>query len=336
MASHGQLRVGIGLAVELFGAQEQRFGRQGRALRIGAHDAVALLRVLPEALEGGFQIAVQNHRGRVAQVVEHRGGFFKEQRQVVLDTGGGHAVAHVFVDAALGRVALQQLAPAAAEFGPRRVVHREFAAGQQAHFGHRVEAALAVGVEGADAVDLVVEQVDPVGHQRAHGEQVDQAAAHRVFAGADHLGHMLVAGQGELALELGFVELLFDLEMEGVAGEEGGRGQPVERGGGGHEHHVGAAFAVFGLAAGVDAPERGQALGDQVLVGREAVVGQGFPVGKQGDAQIGREKAHFVDQALRVGGVGGDDGRQAALGFVALGELGEHAGHRPSRWGGAG
>ncbi|MDT4869611.1 hypothetical protein FQZ97_1046510 [compost metagenome] len=73
---------------------------------------------------------------------------------------------------------------------------------------------------------------------------------------------MLVAGQRELALELGLVELLLDLEVKGVAGQKGGRRQPVQRGGGGHQHHVGAGVLVVLL----DAPERGQALGDQVLV----------------------------------------------------------------------
>jgi hypothetical protein len=86
-----------------------------RALGVALHQAVALARVLPEALEGRLQVAVQHHRGVGAQVVEHRGGLVKEQRQVVLDAGGGHARAHVLVDAALGRVAFQQLAPAAAE-----------------------------------------------------------------------------------------------------------------------------------------------------------------------------------------------------------------------------
>jgi hypothetical protein len=89
----------------------------------------------------------------------------------------------------------------------RGLVHRELAARQQAHLGHGVEAALAVGVEGADRVDLVVEQVDPVGLRRAHREQVDQPAAHRVFAGADHLRHVLVAGQGELRLQRRLVQL---------------------------------------------------------------------------------------------------------------------------------
>jgi hypothetical protein len=75
-------------------------------------------------------------------------------------------------------------------------------------------------------------------HQRAHREQVDQAAAHRVFAGAHHLRHVVVAGQRELRLQLRLVQLLLDLEVEGVAGQEGRRREAVQRGGGGHQHHV--------------------------------------------------------------------------------------------------
>ena len=210
------------------------------------HQAVAFLGVLPEVLDGGFQVAVQHHGGGFAHVVEHRGRLVKEQRQVVLDAGRGHAVAHVLVDAALGRVAVEQFAPAAAELGAGRFVHGEFAPGQQAHFGHRVQAALAVGVEGADGVDLVVEQVHAVGHQRAHGEQIDEAAAYRVFAGADDLAHMVVARHGELGLELGLVEPLLGFELEGVARQKRGRPQAVQRRGGRHEDHVGRVFATAG------------------------------------------------------------------------------------------
>ena len=121
------------------------------------------------------------------------------------------------------------------ELGAGVVVHRELTTRQQAHFGHRVKTALAVRVKGSDRVDFVVKQVDPVRHQRAHREQVNQAAAHGVFAGADHLGHMAVAGQRELRLELGFVEFLFDLELKGVASQKARGCKAVERGGGGHD-----------------------------------------------------------------------------------------------------
>jgi hypothetical protein len=318
----GELGVFVGAGVEGLDPQEQRLRRQHRAFGIALHEAVALLGVLPEVLEGRLQVAVQHHRGVGAQVVEDGGGVVEEQRQVVLDAGRGHAVADVLVDTALGGVAFEQFPPAAAELGPRAVVHRELAAGQQADLGHRVQAALAVGVEGADAVDLVVEQVHAVGHGTAHGEQVDQPAAHRVLAGAYHLGDVAVAGQGQLALEFGLIELLLDLEVEGVARQEGGWRQPVQGRGGRHHNHVGAGV----LVALLDAPQRGQALADQVLVRREGVIGQGLPVRKQRAAQVRRKEGHLVDQALRVGGVGGDDGRQAARRFFAGGQLRQQQG----------
>jgi len=317
-----ELGVLVGSAVELLDAQEQGLGRQGGAIGVTLDQAEAVLGVLPEALEGWLQLAMQHHRGIGAQVVKNGGGVVEEQRQVVLDAGRGHAVAHVLVDAALGGVTLQQFAPAAAELGARRVVHGELAPGQQAHLGHGVQAALAVGVEGSDGVDLVIEQVHPEGHGRAHGEEVDQAAAHGVLARADHLRDVAVAGQGELALELGLVEFLLDLEVEGIARQERGRCHPVQRGGGRHDDHVGPGFLVTLL----DAPQRGQALGDQVLVGREGVVGQGFPIGKQRTAQAWGEEGDLIDQALGIAGVGGDDGRRSASGFFAQAQAGQQQG----------
>ena len=260
---------------------------------------------------------MQHHRGRFTQVVKYRGRVLKKQGQVILDTGGGDSGTHVFVDAAFGRVTLQQFAPATTELGPRRFVHRELAPGQQAHLGHGVEAALAVGVKGADAVDLIVKQIHPERHVRAHRKQVDQTAAHRVFAGTDHLGDMAVAGQRKLRFELGFVQLLLGLKFKGIGRQKARRRQAVERGGGRHQHHIDA----LGLVALADAPQRSQPLADQVLVWREAVVGQGLPVREQGAAQIGRKEADFFQQALGIGSVRGDDGGDATRGFFALGQL---------------
>ena len=210
----------IGGAIKGFGAQKQAGRGQHRALRVAAHQAVALLGVLPKMGKGRVQVAMQSHQGLRSQVVKHGRGVVKKQGQVVLNARGGHAIAHVFVDAAFGRVALEQFAPAAAKFGARRLVHGELATGQQPHLGHRVQAALAVGVKGADGVDFVVEQIHPVRHQGAHREQVDQATPHRVFAGADHLCHVVVARQRELGAQGGLVKLLLDLEVKGVAGQK--------------------------------------------------------------------------------------------------------------------
>ena len=120
----------VGVGVELFGGKEQRLRWKCGALRVGADDAVAILRVFPESLEGRFQVAMQHHRSRCSQVVEDGGGVLKEQGQVVLDTGGGDTVAHVLVNAALGRIAFQQFPPSAAKARAGSIVHGEFTPGQ--------------------------------------------------------------------------------------------------------------------------------------------------------------------------------------------------------------
>ena len=168
--AQGQLRKTLALTVELLCTQEQRLRRQGRPFRIPRQQTVALARILPEALERRLQVIMQHHRAVDRQVVEHRRRLVKEQRQVVLDAGRGNAGPHVLVDAAACRVALQQFAPVLAEAGTRRIVHRKLAPRQQAHLRHGIEAALRVRIEGADAVDFVVEQVDAIRSRRTHRE----------------------------------------------------------------------------------------------------------------------------------------------------------------------
>jgi len=133
---------------------------------------------------------------------------------------------------------------------------------------------------------------------------------------------MVVARQRELAFELGFVELLFGLELEGVARQKGGRRQPVQRGGGRDQHHIGG----FGVLALADAPERGQPLGNQVLVWRKRVIRQGFPVREHHAAQAGGEKHHFIHQPLRIKGVCRHDGGELAGGLFTFGQLREQHG----------
>ena len=148
---------------------------------------------------------MQHHHRLFTQVVKDGGGFFKKQWQVVLDACCGHAIAHVFVNAASGGVAIQEFTPAAAKQRTRGLIHGELSTRQQTHLGHGVEAALGVGVKGAYGVDFIVKQIHPVWHQGTHGEQVDQAPAHRVFARADHLRHMAVTRHGQLLFQLSIV-----------------------------------------------------------------------------------------------------------------------------------
>jgi hypothetical protein len=191
----------------------------------------------------------------------------------------------------------------------------KLAARQQPHLGHRIEAALRVGIEGADRVDLVAEEVDAIRHRRAHRKEVDQAAAHRVFARRDDLADVGVAGERQLRLQRRFVELLLGAEVKRRAGDEARRCEPHERRRRRHQDDVDLAAA--------DPPQRLEPLGDEVLVRRERVVRQRLPVGEDGDAQLRREERDLVGEALRVGGLGAEDRDGRALGTLALGEARE-------------
>jgi hypothetical protein len=117
-----------------------------------------------------------------------------------------------------------------------------------------------------------------------------------------------VAGQRQLRLELGFIELFALAEEEGVGGQEGWRRQSHQRRGGRHHQHVALAVADFVQGC--------QAFGHQVLVRRKRVVGQGFPVRQQvaGQLAVG-EPGDFIEQALAVAGVRDDHGEHP---FVCL------------------
>ena len=262
---------------ELLGREKQFIRRERRALGVVADEVEALAGIGTECLQLALHVAMQDDLGIFGQVIEEGGRLVEEKRQVVFDAAGGDTVADVTVQGHTRGIAVEALAPAAPEGRACRFVQRELAAGQQLDGLDRIQAALGVGVEGAQAVQFVVEEVQPVGQRRAHREQVDEATAHRVFTGAQHLLDMLVAGQRELGLQGSFVQLHALGELEGARGQPRGRRQPVRGRAGSHQQHV--------QLAPLQAIQGGKPLGDQILVGRQAVVGQGFPVGQPGDGQ---------------------------------------------------
>ena len=87
------------------------------------------------------------------------------------------------VERVVAGVRPEQLAVAGAKAGNRAVVALEFCHRRQRQAGHGARAALGQRVEGADAVDLVAEHIDSQRRRRPGREDVDDAAARRVFAG---------------------------------------------------------------------------------------------------------------------------------------------------------
>ena len=253
-----ETRKGLAAHEELLGREKQFIRRERRALGVVADEIEALTGIRAKGLQLPLHVAMQDDLGIFRQVIEEGGRLVEEKRQVVFDAAGGDAVADISVQGHARGIAVKALAPAAPEGRACRFVQRELAAGQQLDSLDRIQAALGVGVEGAQAVQFVVEEVQPVGQRRAHREQVDEATAHRVFAGAQHLLDMLVAGQRELGLQGSFIQLHALRELEGARGQPRGRRQPVRGRAGGHQQHV--------QLAPLQAIQGRKALGDQILV----------------------------------------------------------------------
>ena len=200
---------------------------------------------------------------------------------------------------------LETLAKARAESGQCALVEGEFPCWQQMNAFDLVDRALGLRVEGAQRFDFLIEQVDAVGQAAAHREQVQQGAAHGVVAMFINRIDTAVAGGIQVLAHAVDVQPLADLQHQYRAAKEGAGRNAVQQGD--HRHDEDAMTYLGQAIQGL------QALGDDVLVRREAVVGQGFPIGEGGHRQVRGEEPQFLFQAVRHGGIPGDDQAQAGV-----------------------
>ena len=177
-------------------------------------------------------------------------------------------------------------------------MQREFPRRQQLDRVDLVDGALVLRIEGAQRLDLVIEQVDAVRQLAAHREQVDQGAAHRELSVFVHRVDAAVAAGFQARAHLLHIELLADVQHQAAAEQELGWRQAMQGSGDRHHQHAMGQFR--------QAVQAGDALGDDVLVRREQVVGQGFPVGKMQHRQIRGEEAQLLLQPSGTLAVGGE------------------------------
>ncbi len=196
-------------------------------------------------------------------------------------------------------------------------------AGKQAHVAHGIERSLRVDVERLDRLDLVVEEVDAIRQRRAHREEVDEAAAHAELARRDDLRDVRVAGQRELRAQCVDVERLRLAQEERERRKVRGRREPVQRGGRRYDQQI--AFAARHVI------QRGEPLGHEVLVRRELVVRQRFPIGEQRHANVRCEPRHFFGEALRGARLRAHDRHHALLRRRATCEVGQRERVRGAR-----
>ncbi len=285
---------------ELLHRQIDLLGRQQGTGVVPAPVFIALADVVPEALGRGVDLPHGEQQGVAWQVVKQAGGLVEEERKVVFDAGGPAPLAHLLIDGALGPGDLELFAILATKQLDGPLVGGKFPGGQEAHRLHRLAGALGLGVERADGVHLVVEKIDAIGAAAPHGEEIQQGAAGGEFAVLQHLFHRHVARLRQTPAQLLQVEALAACDHQAVFVEISLGRRAQHQGGDGHDEH-----AVAHLRQLVEGLE---ALGDDVLVGREAVVGQGLPVREQQHRAIliRQQEPQFLFKAQGARGIGGD------------------------------
>ena len=146
---------------------------------------IVVLDLLETLARGVLALRLDSDR-RVAQIVEHRLEAVVKQRQPVLHAGMAAAFAHRLVERI---VALRR-----AEFGD--ISHAEAADGfgDELEFGdrheieatHRQQCALGLGIEAADRLQRVAKEIETHRLVETGRKQIEDAAAHRIFARLAH------------------------------------------------------------------------------------------------------------------------------------------------------
>ena len=101
----------------------------------------------------------------------------------MVDAGEPPPVRDRLIERIAGRGGAEHLAIARAEALDAVLVEQGLGGGEQGEAVDPVDAALVAGIEAADALDLVAEEIEPERLLLARREQIDQAAAHRELAG---------------------------------------------------------------------------------------------------------------------------------------------------------
>ena len=203
------------------------------------------------------------------------------------------AVAHVLVHLAAAYVHIERVVPALAKASDASGVERNLPGGQYPDRVYAFDGALRIGIECSQAVDLVVVEVDPERQFGAHGEDVHQRTAHGVLAAFGHGADIAVSG----ALKPGALgvdgETAAGFDHQRLRFHEGCGGQPLHQ-----RLHRCHQHAALCSRQGV---QRREPFRDDVLVRREVVVGQRFPVGKgERFGAAGGEEPDFPPHAFRV------------------------------------
>ena len=192
-----------------------------RLIIIGDLREPLLGRVLDQRIE---------HDGRTRRIIEQSIELLVEQREPMLHAGIAAALAHRFVQNVVRRGGAEffRIALAEAADGFRREL--ELAHGHELERAQLPRTALGLRIEAADRFQRIAEEIEPHAELHAGSEQIDDAAAHRVFAGIAHRRSAGKAVELEPAHHAVHGEHIAGGGGERLSGDELARRHPLQRG----------------------------------------------------------------------------------------------------------
>ena len=241
------------------------------------------------------------------QIIEQALQFIEEQRQVVFDARRGNPLRDIDIHRAGVRVDIERFPEFQAKALDAIIVERVFLSRKQPDLFNFLNRTLRFGVETANRLDLVIEKIDAKRDRAAHWEQVEDRSTRAELAVLLYLRDRAVTIVDQFFAQCGHVDTIARLQTQGALVNEL-RGRNFLQQGTDRQDQD----AAFGRR---DRGKAANALGDDVLMGRKLVVGQGFEIGKAINLRrIGAEKTNFLFQLLGAGHIAADDDRQARMG----------------------
>ena len=294
-----------------------------------------IIRDLLEAFARGVLALRFDRDRRAVEIIEQRVHPLLEQRQPVFHAGMAAAFADGFIEqiVALRRAEGRDIAHAEAADGLGDQL--EFRDRNQIERAHVEQRALGFGIERPDRFQAVAEEVEPHRLVEPGRKQIEDAAAHGVFAGLAHGRGAVVA----IVLQPGD-DRVHRHHMAGRDRQRLRRDDFARR----HALHDGVDRGQHDqrlVAAGEarQPRQRGQALRQDAAMRRHPVIGLAVPGRKLHDRQIRREEFQRPRQLLHAGTVaahhrkahrrrlrlGGDGARQIGddQPLRALGDIGK-------------
>ena len=278
--------------VERVGLQGLVGGARGVEIELGFAGVVVIPDLREALARSVFGQRIQQQR-RIAHIIEERVQLAIEQRQPMLHAHVSAAFADGFIEIVAARLGTEEgkiiLAKTAHVFGGERHLRH----GHQIEPAQLHEGALGLGIEGADGLQRIAEEVEADGLRQARRIEIENAAALGVFAGLAHGGGAQEAVGLEPAHEI--------IHVDGIAGGGGeafarhpfARGHPLHQAIDGDAEN---ARPVGGGTRARQTRQHGHAARGHRSIGRDAIIGLAIPGGELQRLDVGRGEGQHLHE----------------------------------------